>query len=326
MTLIRMARRADIAQASDDRMITVTISTQTIGRDDLMMVSEGVDLQAYRSNPVVLWQHNPDWPVARTVDIGVIGDDLVARVQFPAEGVSEQCDEIYGLIKAGIINAASTGVEIRDVEPVDPAQPKGAMRILRCELQEFSFVSIPAVPDALITERALKERRPMPAPNQDDPRRAVMKQALLQRGLYEVGNLAWLVQELGWAADCSAWEEEFEGDGSPVPAQLGAALQMLGEILVTMTQEEVAELVAAHQVQAVADAAEAEAEDIEAGDRVTLSAMTPVQRFRLGFVRGRRAAPPPLPKPAPAAETAPARSMVVHRRMASLYQRELARA
>ena len=149
-----MVLRADMSPVEDDdRAVTVTCSSEVLGRDKLVLVSRGIDLTNYRANPIWLWQHNADWPVARPEQIDVHGDKLVSRVQFPPAGVSLRADEVLGLIRAGVINAASTGFEKAQAEPIDPANPRAGTRIVSCELAEMSFVSIPAVPDALVTER-----------------------------------------------------------------------------------------------------------------------------------------------------------------------------
>jgi HK97 family phage prohead protease len=68
---------------------------------------------------------------------------------------------------------------------------------------------------------------------------------LTKRGLYGVATLAYLVAELGWLADCSAWEEAAEGDtASKMPETLKAILGELGQALIDMTVEEVGELLA----------------------------------------------------------------------------------
>ncbi len=144
---------------SEKRQVRVICSTETKGRDDIILVTRGIDLTNFRLNPVVMWQHCPDWPIARAVEIGVEGNDLVATVQFPEAGASPRADEVYNLVKAGVINAVSTGFEMREAEPLDPSKPRDGLRITACELQEFSFVSIPAVPDALVTERSAKAHR-----------------------------------------------------------------------------------------------------------------------------------------------------------------------
>jgi hypothetical protein len=186
-------------------------------------------------------------------------------------------------------------------------------------LQEFSFVSIPAGPDALVIERALKEaKEQMVTTDTPDPRAAVMKTRMLKRGLYEVGSLAYLLMELGWIKDTAEWEAECEQDGSTVPAQLGAALQALGATLVAMTAEEVAELVGGDDVEPVVEVV-AEPE-IVAGDIVTLSAIPAAKRFALGVSRARKAHQVAIARTAKVT-----RGMVVHRRMANLYERELIR-
>ena len=136
---------------TDDRTIVVAASTATVGRDNLTIPSTAFRLDNYRLNPIVLWQHNADWPVARADEIGVVGGKLVSKVRFPPAGVSARADEVLGLIRAGVINAASTGFDTIEGNQVDGGP---VMRITDCELQEFSFVSVPAVPDALVLQRA----------------------------------------------------------------------------------------------------------------------------------------------------------------------------
>ena len=63
------------------------------------------------------------------------------------------------------------------------------------------------------------------------------------KGLYAVAQLAGLLNELGWLEESVEWEAEYEGDGSAVPAMLGAALRAVGDALIAMTIEEVNELV-----------------------------------------------------------------------------------
>lgn len=427
MTKLRMTHRAEVsAGGEDDRAVTVTCSTETLGRDDIVLVSSGIELDRYRQNPVWLWQHNPDWPIARAAQIDIQSGNLVARVQFPPAGVSERADEILGLIRAGVVNAASTGFETIEAEPIDPKDPRGGVRITRCELHEVSFVSIPAVPDALISERAIEEVRRMarvtratedwrcgadrdlpldekdswdgeaaaerifkdagfdgdnPDPDKakrgflvynvsnekekggyklpfadivdgemrairggldaaaqrldatdipDDERKraqdvidhykaketpddqralqAKIRTAFVKRGLWEVANLAYLLEEVGWVHDCAQFEADIEQDGSKVPAMLGDALKQLGEALVAMTAEEVQEMLSGVDVEVAPDP------DVGVDER---SLSPRVRAFRRGVRRAagaRRSVRPETPKQ---------HSMREHRRMAELYAREL---
>lgn len=66
----------------------------------------------------------------------------------------------------------------------------------------------------------------------------------LKRGLCECGWLAMVLSDLSWIQECVEFEADIEGDGSPVPQKLADAMKQLGAVLVEMTAEEVAELVA----------------------------------------------------------------------------------
>lgn len=152
--MIHRIRVALDASQADRRQVTAVVNTESKGRDDLVLVTAGIDLTHYRRNPVVLWMHNPDWPIAKAASITVQGDKLVMVAQFPPEGASERADETLALIRAGVINAVSAGFDPKASEPLDPANLGAGRKITRCELQEVSFVSIPALPDALVSERA----------------------------------------------------------------------------------------------------------------------------------------------------------------------------
>lgn len=69
------------------------------------------------------------------------------------------------------------------------------------------------------------------------------------KGLYDVAQLAYVLGELGWIQDMSAWEAEAENDGSKVPAMLAVALRQLADALIAMTAEETAELLAGREVE-----------------------------------------------------------------------------
>ena len=151
-----MQRQAFVARTTtlqEKRQVKVVISTETQGRDGLVVVTSGIDVTDYRRNPVVLWGHDPAFPIAKATTITAEGAALTSLAQFPAAGVSAKADEIFGLIGAGIVNGASIGFDVTEAEPLDPKKPYDGQRILKCTLMEYSFVSIPALPDALVTER-----------------------------------------------------------------------------------------------------------------------------------------------------------------------------
>jgi HK97 family phage prohead protease len=140
---------------ADQRLVTVICSTGEPDRMGDVIVQNGIDLTAYRKNPVVLWGHSADVPIAKAIEIDVKNGKLQATVQFPPEGDDEDADWVYGKIKAGIVNATSVGFIPKDYEPLDPKQPWGGFKFVKSELLEFSFVSIPANSGCLIVGRSL---------------------------------------------------------------------------------------------------------------------------------------------------------------------------
>lgn len=226
MTIVRRAYGAE-SFAVGDRQVRVICSTADVDRAGDMVVQTGIDLAAYRANPVVLWNHDPEQPIARAIEIGVVDGRLQALVQFPPEGVSAKADEVYGLVKAGVVNATSVGFMPMDSEPMDKSQPYKGQRFLRSELMEFSFVSVPANRGATVVARR--------APKPDNVARVV-------KGLREVGWLADLLQQISYLEEWVEYEAAMEGDGSPIPDQLAAVMNALGQILIDMTVEEVTEL------------------------------------------------------------------------------------
>lgn len=140
---------------ADQRQVTVICSTGDPDRTGDIIVQNGIDLTAYRKNPIVLWGHSADVPIARAIDINVKAGKLQATVQFPPEGEDEDSDWVYSKIKAGIVNATSVGFIPRDYEPLNPKEPWSGYKFKTSELLEFSFVSVPANSGCLIVGRSL---------------------------------------------------------------------------------------------------------------------------------------------------------------------------
>lgn len=143
------------SMTADRRLVTVICSTGEPDRAGDVIVQSGIDLTAYRRNPVVLWGHSADMPVAKTIEIGIASDKLRATVQFPPDGDDEDSDWVFGKIKAGIVNATSIGFLPKEYSPLDPKQPWNGFKFSKSELLEFSFCSVPANAGCLIVGRSL---------------------------------------------------------------------------------------------------------------------------------------------------------------------------
>lgn len=301
MTMQRKLIAAEIRELGDDE-VEVVMSTAALARDGHILIPQGVVLDNYRANPIVLWSHDPDKPVGNAEDTAISGNSISARVRFAPVGISHKADEVRGLTKAGVIRAVSVGFEPLEMEPLDPKLPRGGQRISKWELLELSFVSVPADPGAVVTARANGDN-PMPETNDDTTHKAraskpqnrmaqrvavVGGSAVIggARGLYQVAELCWLFESLGCQVDWAKYESAIEGDGSKVPAMLADVLQGLGDALLAMTAEEVAEALAGHDVEPEDD--DDDAVLVESERALIRAATSPrVRAFRRGLAHAK---------------------------------------
>jgi HK97 family phage prohead protease len=137
-----------------ERQVRVIVSDATPDRCGDVIEPGGIRLANFRLNPVVLREHDVNAPIARCTEIGLQngiqgGDQLMALVEFPPAGTSKRGDETLALLKAGVLSAVSIGFLVIKGEPIP-----GGFRYFDTEMLEFSVVSIPANPAALVVERA----------------------------------------------------------------------------------------------------------------------------------------------------------------------------
>ncbi|QND59851.1 HK97 family phage prohead protease [Mesorhizobium huakuii] len=139
------------------RQVKAIVSTGELDRMGDIIDQAGIRLDAFRKSPTVFWGHDTNVPIAKALSIGIELGKLTALVQFPDPGVSAKADEIYGLVRAGIVNSTSVGFVPLKAVPIDPSKPYGGQRFTSCELLEFSFVGVPANAGALITGRSASQ-------------------------------------------------------------------------------------------------------------------------------------------------------------------------
>jgi hypothetical protein len=271
---------ADLANSSG-RVIRYKFSDASVARDDHTIAAW--QTQNFRRNPVFLWAHQADEPpIGRVLDDLVDNaGTLTGSVEYAERDLYPFADTIFQMVKGGWLNAVSTSWDpIKWRFSTDKNRPRGIDFEL-VDLLEISQVPVPALPTALASARAagidtgpvyawaekildgggmmmvpraeleaLRREAKMPAATpaskHADPAASTSpaKPAIGKRGLYEVASLAWMMTELGYLQDSVSWEAAWEEDGSAVPGQMLAALKSLGDVLVAMTAEEVAELIA----------------------------------------------------------------------------------
>ena len=232
MTTVYKSFSADVEMLGE-RSIRAICSTANVDMMGEVVEQEGADLSVYKRNPIVLFSHNPEHPVGAAGNVRVENGKLLADIEFAPLGISQKADETCAMVKAGILKSISIGFDPTDSEPMNPSRPRGPQRYKKWTLAEISIVAIPANNDAVVTAKALETK----VKTKSTP-------PLVFKGLYGVGCLAELMSELGWQHQMSVMEAACEEDESELPGKLGDILHSLGEALIAMTQEEVAECLA----------------------------------------------------------------------------------
>jgi hypothetical protein len=150
-----LTRRVTTVRAlAVDRQVVARINDESPASDGFVLLRSGLRAERFMANPVVQWSHLSDIPpIARVLNLydGPRNGETLATVQFPREGTSGLSDQLYRLIREGVINAVSCGFSI------DRSETRGGVRYAtNWTLYELSFVNVGALPSALILERAGK--------------------------------------------------------------------------------------------------------------------------------------------------------------------------
>jgi HK97 family phage prohead protease len=135
----------------------VTLTTAAVDREGDVVAAGGWQLANYLQNPVVLYGHDyKSLPVGKAVSLTVTETGLSGRVRFPEPGTYAFADTVRALVKQGFLNAVSVGFKpIRS----EPNAARGGTDFHEQELLEFSFVPVPANPEALVSLRSTEGGR-----------------------------------------------------------------------------------------------------------------------------------------------------------------------
>ena len=140
-------------------MATFIVSDGSVNRFGFPVVTEGIQLDAFIKNPVMLYMHLRDGdffstapenvPIGRWENLRIENGNLLADAVFD-EG-DDFAMEIKRKVDDGFLNAASIGIEIlaisEDADDMLPGQTRPT--VLKSELLEISIVDIPANSNAI---------------------------------------------------------------------------------------------------------------------------------------------------------------------------------
>ena len=152
------------------REVTLAYSAQSIDRDGDIIAQKGIDLKAFRKNPVVLFAHGGSrfggdvrgqLPIARAMKLFRIGDEELIKSfavdRFTEPEINSLGDTVFRMLtnKPAFLNAASIGFRPLDMERRDPEEDEvdqfyAPTLFKKVEKLEHSIVPVPANADALV--------------------------------------------------------------------------------------------------------------------------------------------------------------------------------
>ena len=188
-TLIRAATPAasvDVAR----RYAEFVASTEAVDSHGTI-VRQNWNLDRYRKNPIVLWNHCTDDPIG-TAEMRLEDDQLVAGITF-AKG-TEDAEEVWTLVQQGVLRAVSVGFRPSAFELVEMGDDFVVLYDAP-ELYELSVVSIPSNPEALArayahSASAEQEIRLAALARRDAPKENTMAEQIKPAPVAEVAAVA----------------------------------------------------------------------------------------------------------------------------------------
>jgi len=153
--------------AEESRIIPFVNSTSTKDRHGTILNQDGWDLAAYRSNPVVGYQHNlsggmctepnPDFIIGKDINPQVEGPagnrSLTGAVQFEPADINPLAEKIFRKVLFGSLSRSSVGfIEVGQGNYGEGEEAEGRTNetyfFQGQQLLEWSIVNIPSNPDA----------------------------------------------------------------------------------------------------------------------------------------------------------------------------------
>ena len=135
---------ASAVPVRNSELLVIAASVESEDRAGDLVVARGWELESYRRNPVVLWAHQHRLPpIARSVEIAVEGDSLMATIEFADTPFAQEIKHLY---LTGFMNGVSVGFRALEVESRKAANGRRGTVFKRQELLEISAAPVPLHP------------------------------------------------------------------------------------------------------------------------------------------------------------------------------------
>ena len=135
----------------------VRISNGSLNSYGTRVLTDGMDIEQYKRNPVLLYMHQRGTVIGYMKDIKKEGDDVTGEPVFDeASELSRTCKKQWSF---GSLKMVSAGIDILEMseEPEYLTEGQSAPTIVKSKLYEVSIVDIGANDDALVLMREGKQ-------------------------------------------------------------------------------------------------------------------------------------------------------------------------
>lgn len=161
------------------RIITHKINTDALDRYKTVILPRGMQSDNFSNNPTVHFNHDlSQLPIARNASLKVYDRKIVARTQFPRQGLNELADTILEMYADGFLNAWSVSIDPieQSVPTLDELRKNPHWTEARCvfrkwDLLEYSCVTVPGNQE--VTRRAIERGYKLPGWDLTDAERRV---------------------------------------------------------------------------------------------------------------------------------------------------------
>jgi len=152
-----------------ERASVDVITTDTVDHEKEVVLPDGLNLETYRKNPIVLYQHDDHKPIGKSLWIKGVLNGLKSKTLYANRPADYQGDFlpdlVFALVQQSILRGRSIGFIPLVIDQPSPEQIKARpdwananVIISKSELFEYSVVSIPCNEDALqqVVSKGLK--------------------------------------------------------------------------------------------------------------------------------------------------------------------------
>jgi len=130
------------------------ISTAVLDRHSDRVPPDAIKTESFKTNPVLLWNHE-DWkPAIGTCDVFREGDEWFMKPTF--DGIGELSKEVADKVEAGTLRTCSIRFRFKEFE----FNAEGGLDYEDVELLEVSIVNIPANPEAIRVKATQQPTKP----------------------------------------------------------------------------------------------------------------------------------------------------------------------